>query len=82
MVYFTTCSLTSLLNDACAELIILLLRNPHLVEASQASQDTTTNPASILPLDTVTRSLYLHSRGVEHGRHLVVQSIIEAINKC
>lgn len=62
-------------------LIKLLLRDPHLVESSQTSKDTSTNPRAKLPLRGVTRCRYSHARTGESLHKLLVQTIREAIEQ-
>lgn len=62
-------------------LLILLLRNPHLMESTQTSQDTTTNPRAKTTLGGITRCGDTHARTGEELHQLVVQTIRESVQK-
>lgn len=62
-------------------LIKLLLRDPHLVEGSQTSKDTSTNPRTKLPLRCVTRCRYPYTRTGEGLHKLLVQTVREAVEQ-
>jgi hypothetical protein len=74
-------SLATLLHNVRSVLLILLLRDPHLVESSQTSQDTSSNPGAKASLRGVTGSSDTHSGAREHLHQFVVQTISEAMKQ-
>jgi len=62
-------------------LIVLLPRNPHLMEGPQTSQYAASNPACKPPLHRHPTRLNPGSQTGKHNLQLVIQTVREAMNE-
>lgn len=62
-------------------LIILLLRNPHLMKRPQTRQDTAADPTAELPLHHAPRREYPDPRSRIHGLQFLLQPLIEPMDQ-
>merc|ERR1719397_1543888 len=63
-------------HDARATLVVLILRDPHLLERAQRRQDGPANPDGVLPLRRC-HNLHLHGGRRQRG-DLLVQPLVDA----
>lgn len=69
------------LHDARSVLLILLLGDPELMETAQTSQDTASNPSSILALDDKARRDQLVPRAGVDVVDLVIEAVVELVQQ-
>ncbi len=79
--WFPSASLAPLLNNTHTMFLILLARDPHLVEGAQASENASSDPGAESSLARQAGSVDLDLHAWLHGDELVVQAIVEAVEQ-